>query len=158
MILKDIDLKDIDLYQSTMTSQQQKIEKDLQAIERRRETHRKYQEKVNAENSTGWPCSLCDKTFAWQANLTRHVSSVHGEKLHKCDFEGCGYSSSNSNNLTVHKRTHTGEKPYKCDFEGCDSAFSTSGALTIHIRRHTGENHTSVIIQVVIQLSLNLVV
>lgn len=51
-----------------------------------------------------------------------------------CDFEGCGYTTTNSSHFNKHKLTHTGEKTHKCD--QCDYGATSKYHLDRHKLSH----------------------
>lgn len=52
------------------------------------------------------PCNLCGRTFSRQADLTRHIKSVHNMiKDHVCPFIGCGKAYSRKDKLANHKKS-----------------------------------------------------
>ncbi|XP_049619312.1 zinc finger protein OZF [Syngnathus scovelli] len=80
-------------------------------------------------------CSYCDKTFAQNGPLIRHMRTHTGEKPHTCSV--CGKGFTNKSDMVRHMRTHTGEKPFNCSL--CEKKFSHKESLVAHVRTHTGE-------------------
>lgn len=107
-------------------------------------------------------CSLCNRSFSRNGDLTRHMRShpenplnckeclkafteksdagmhemIHAALMpHVC--ETCGKAFSSVNHLERHKRVHTQEKPFVCDI--CSKAFVQKYHMTVHKRTHTGE-------------------
>ncbi|XP_063808535.1 oocyte zinc finger protein XlCOF6.1-like [Pseudophryne corroboree] len=79
-----------------------------------------------------FPCSECEKCFAWKSNLVTHQQIHTGEKPFPCsECEKCFARK-------LHLRSHTGEKPFSCS--ECGKCFSWKSLLVIHLRSHTGEN------------------
>ena len=73
-------------------------------------------------------CSVCEKEFAFQSWLIRHLKSHTGEKPHKCEL--CNKMFSLRDNLQQHLKAHSGEKPMKCDF--CEQSFNQKYKLKKH--------------------------
>lgn len=67
------------------------------------------------------------------------------DRVQKCGFKDCQFSTAISNNMKNHKRIHTKEKPFQCKFQGCNRTFSQFGTMQIHTRTHTGEKCICVI-------------
>lgn len=120
---------------------------------------------LHTEGHLNPKCPFCDKCFAGNANLRKHIKSVHDKlKRYKCKI--CDGMFPFLHRLKAHMRSHTGEQPYKCTIcnkcfslaaslrkhrqavheklrpykcEICDHEFFGSIALKIHMRKHTGE-------------------
>jgi len=60
---------------------------------------------VAAPGEDPYPCTICGKTFAVPARLTRHFRTHTGEKPYTCEY--CHKSFSVKENLSVHRRIHT---------------------------------------------------
>jgi len=60
---------------------------------------------VAAAGDDPYPCTICGKTFAVPARLTRHFRTHTGEKPYTCEY--CHKSFSVKENLSVHRRIHT---------------------------------------------------
>ncbi|XP_061836970.1 uncharacterized protein [Nerophis lumbriciformis] len=80
-------------------------------------------------------CSICDKSFYYKSNLSRHRWTHSKEKPFSCPV--CAKSFSHKSNLTRHALTHTGEKHFSCSV--CGDKFAYSYTLARHMRTHTGE-------------------
>lgn len=64
---------------------------------------------VAAAGDDPYPCTICGKTFAVPARLTRHFRTHTGEKPYTCEY--CHKSFSVKENLSVHRRIHTKVRP-----------------------------------------------
>ncbi|KAL1419441.1 hypothetical protein MTO96_025427 [Rhipicephalus appendiculatus] len=88
------------------------------------------------DKTSAYKCSHCEKHFADQWNLDRHMRIHSGERPFKCDF--CPMDFNLKTTLTAHLRTHTGNKPYKCHL--CDMAFSWRSSLTYVLEMRESKN------------------
>ncbi|XP_062861850.1 zinc finger E-box-binding homeobox 2a isoform X2 [Trichomycterus rosablanca] len=102
--------------------------------------HIKYRHEKNEET---FPCPLCSDTFAYRAQLDRHMAThkpssrdqsqlmneVAGNRKFKCTE--CGKAFKYKHHLKEHLRIHSGEKPYECS--NCKKRFSHSGSYSSHI-------------------------
>lgn len=84
-------------------------------------------------------CTHCDKKFAFERQLKRHMALVKGIKAHKCEF--CEKSFVNRTELNVHLRVHTNERPYVCSFPGCGKSFRTNSHRSAHMDTHNTEKN-----------------
>ena len=83
-----------------------------------------------------FPCTLCDKTFAYKAGLKSHVKNIHEKIKDKC-CTLCGYKTDASFNLHMHvKRMHEG-KPLK---ESCPHCGKMVVKLDSHIKTYHEQN------------------
>ena len=80
------------IYHKSMTENKEEIEKNLLALRRRRASQSNYQERINAEKPEGWKCPSCDKVYAWNTSLRRHIKSVHNKPIVELIAE-CGFTS-----------------------------------------------------------------
>ena len=92
--------------------------------EKKREAARNGQFKCVWEN--------CEKKYATQTHLDRHIMIHTNERPYQCD--DCGMAFSQKGTLKEHVRTHTGEKPYQC--EECPNAYAQGGSFHAHLRSH----------------------
>lgn len=94
---------------------------------------------TNSELITNDPNSVVEMQIVLQGQGIRRNTQPPGEKLFRCNYDGCGKLYTTANHLKVHERVHTGDKPYCCDIPGCGKKFATGYGLKSHIRTHTGE-------------------
>ena len=77
-------------------------------------------------------CDICEETFASEANLTRHVRSIHeGKKAYKCDICSTGFAAKQNWNRHMKSSVHEEKKPNECEI--CEKRFLTKRYLTKHI-------------------------
>ncbi|KAL7306988.1 hypothetical protein TKK_0000738 [Trichogramma kaykai] len=86
----------------------------------------------SAQDET-FPCDLCNKSFANQRNLKRHMLTHTRIKSYTCDL--CDKSFTRKPDRTRHMFTHTGIKPYTCDL--CNKSFADQRNLKRHMLTHT---------------------
>ncbi|XP_067663608.1 uncharacterized protein [Haliotis asinina] len=79
-------------------------------------------------------CKVCQKEFALQRLLNRHVKNHSEVKRYLCTF--CGKGFNDTFDLKRHTRIHTGVKPYKC--EKCGKAFTQRCSLESHAKKVHG--------------------
>ena len=76
-------------------------------------------------------CTVCNKTFRFQSNLSRHVRVVH-EKLRPHVCKVCNKAFAESHDLRKHvKIVHEGVKLFEC--KHCGRGFSDVGNLNKHV-------------------------
>lgn len=116
-------------------------------------------------NEKPFACHICDKAFAIQSQLTRHVkdhispphftceqcgrifSSRQGHHYHQLDHAGikphkcsvCGKAFRNKTDMVNHERIHSGDRPFTCEL--CGKSFVEKGALRKHRVVHTREKN-----------------
>lgn len=85
----------------------------------------------SGENKRGFPCELCDKSFAQKAYVMKHTILVHhGQWPYVCEL--CPKSFCNATSLTDHiKSVHQGVR-FECS--SCKKWFSLKSTLQNHIR------------------------
>lgn len=116
-------------------------------------------------NEKPFACHICDKAFAIQSQLTRHIkdhispphftceqcgrifSSRQGHHYHQLDHAGikphkcsiCGKAFRNKTDMVNHERIHSGDRPFTCEL--CGKSFVEKGALRKHRVVHTREKN-----------------
>lgn len=85
-----------------------------------------------------YPCSHCDKSFAYMGNLKRHIKMHHGEyRPFKCSL--CVKRFWGNDSLEQHvKRVHSRFRPYECAH--CDKKYSVCYDLQKHVRSVHGKD------------------
>ncbi len=78
-----------------------------------------------------FPCTLCNKSFAWKGDRNKHVDAVHRKlKPFSCTF--CDKSFTKKGNLNKHvDAVHHKIKQFTCSL--CDTSFAEKKTLTRHI-------------------------
>ena len=71
----------------------------------------------------------------------RRKSSLSGESVFRCDFEGCEYTAPYRSALELHKVKHSTERPFKCRNENCEKSFKQIYALKMHEIMHQGQQY-----------------
>ncbi len=75
-------------------------------------------------------CPLCDQTFTYNASRTKHINVVHNKsKPFPCEM--CNKSFISKSDLTRHARSHTGDKPFSCTL--CEKSFPQKAHLVRHM-------------------------
>lgn len=83
-------------------------------------------------------CSVCDRAFATQQKLERHLRTHKSEKKFKCDV--CFEEFSLADNLEYHYTVHSETKLLKCRF--CNLEHFTTSGLNSHLKQvHCNETH-----------------
>jgi uncharacterized Zn-finger protein len=80
-----------------------------------------------------YPCGLCDRDFAAERFLRKHLTTAHSEGTFACDI--CGKRLRNEHYLKTHRLIHTGELPFPC--EECDKRFNRRDKLKRHMKSHS---------------------
>ena len=89
-----------------------------------------------------YPCTSCDKSYAWPQMLKEHLKKVHDIKgtlvytnMHKCRF--CDKASSRPSSLKDHESKEHGVKgKYGCEI--CNKQFYVKDEYKKHVDVHTG--------------------
>ncbi|XP_065158923.1 transcriptional regulator ovo isoform X2 [Atheta coriaria] len=82
-------------------------------------------------------CRICNKSFALQRLLNRHMKCHSDVKRYLCTF--CGKGFNDTFDLKRHTRTHTGVRPYKCSL--CEKSFTQRCSLESHCLKVHGVQH-----------------
>jgi len=102
----------------------------------------KFEIRTNSEPSTpNHQCQFCQKIFAHNSSLIKHIRIHTGDKPYLCNFPNCGQKFSQVSNLIRHKRIHNGIKPFSCSF--CQKTFTSSSNLKQHVSIHQNQFHRS---------------
>ena len=90
-----------------------------------------HDEKIHQSEGRILRCDICEKGFALQGDLKKHIDSNHANYELACEI--CGVSLRNKSKLHVHKReVHSESKEEKCD--QCYDTFQSKHMLGKHIR------------------------
>lgn len=91
----------------------------------------KYIRALTANKASKYQCDICDVTSKTKMLLCVHYMRVHLKIKNKiCPH--CNRPFASQGDLTRHIRIHSGENPFKCDHPNCTSEFKTSGDLKKH--------------------------
>lgn len=90
------------------------------------------------ENHAGFKCDACDKEYANQQNLDKHIQLYHVD--HHCKY--CNKEYSNRNNLLRHiQRSHGKQKFRDIPCSQCNKMFYTKWQLKVHMNLHINKKH-----------------
>ncbi|XP_050303343.1 transcriptional regulator ovo isoform X3 [Anthonomus grandis grandis] len=92
---------------------------------------------TSEDGQTTFCCKVCNKTFALQRLLNRHMKCHSDVKRYLCTF--CGKGFNDTFDLKRHTRTHTGVRPYKCGL--CEKSFTQRCSLESHCLKVHGVQH-----------------
>ena len=76
----------------------------------------------------------CGRWFLRKWDLTLHLQKHDGQE-HKCDYEGCKFSTSTKKQLKEHLKKHSDDYPYECTI--CHQGFHYQSGL----KRHRDKEH-----------------
>ncbi|XP_067650777.1 zinc finger protein 341-like isoform X2 [Haliotis asinina] len=85
-----------------------------------------------ASTTHSYACPHCDKVFACERYLRRHLPTHGTEGQFECST--CKKRFKTENYLKTHTLIHTGEKPYRCDT--CSACFNRKDKLKRHVLIH----------------------
>lgn len=89
-------------------------------------------EKHMLTDSHNYPCPSCDKVFACERFLRRHISTHSTNMKYSCPE--CKKPFRTTHYLNMHKVIHTSEKPYTCAV--CSASFNRRDKLARHNLTH----------------------
>ncbi|KAJ0050241.1 hypothetical protein NL108_014316 [Boleophthalmus pectinirostris] len=92
----------------------------------------------NYPKKQGFGCTLCNKVFSSQKNLSYHISR-HAKNVQTMPFkcEECGARFRDEHWLVQHMEIHSAHRPHCCSF--CNKRFTSRDTLRSHMRSHTEE-------------------
>ena len=76
----------------------------------------------------------CGRWFLRKWDLSLHLKSHDGQE-HKCEYEGCKFSTSTKKQLKEHQKKHSDDHPYECKI--CHQGFQYRSGL----KRHRDKEH-----------------
>uniref|UniRef100_T1IRZ2 C2H2-type domain-containing protein n=1 Tax=Strigamia maritima TaxID=126957 RepID=T1IRZ2_STRMM len=85
-----------------------------------------------ATTNHNYPCPHCEKVFACERYLRRHLPTHGTLDLHLCNVCNKGFKTEHY--LKMHMLIHSGEKPYLCNL--CRAAFNRKDKLKRHLLIH----------------------
>lgn len=95
------------------------------------ETTAKYIRSMSPNRDAKYQCDTCEVSAKTKMLLCVHYSRVHLKRKTKiCPH--CDRAFASQGDLTRHIRIHSGDCPFKCDYADCTSEFKTSGDLKKH--------------------------
>uniref|UniRef100_A0A8D8P3M2 Zinc finger protein 300 n=2 Tax=Culex pipiens TaxID=7175 RepID=A0A8D8P3M2_CULPI len=99
----------------------------------------KYHHHKKSRHERNFECSICQKRFPKQIQLSNHANSHldKSERPFACDQ--CDRKFTSKTRLIAHGRIHTGEKPYLCT--ECGESFHSSAFLANHALKHSKPQH-----------------
>jgi len=87
-----------------------------------------------------YKCEICNNTFTQGSGLNLHIKQVHNkERNYHCTI--CGKTFASNTRLTRHMLIHTGERPYQCII--CEKGFREQHHLKNHMQIHLKKNTIS---------------
>ncbi|XP_037029913.1 zinc finger protein 2-like [Bradysia coprophila] len=90
-----------------------------------------YIRSMTPNRDSKYQCNMCDVSGKTKMLLCVHYLRVHLKRKDKiCPHCDRGFAS--QGDLTRHIRIHSGDCPFKCDYQDCTSEFKTSGDLKKH--------------------------